>query len=172
VKIIEAMKKVKMNQVKIKDLQEKIKQNCANLSIETPQYGADTKKKISEWAQSCHDLSQENIRLLVAIQRTNLVTTVTIEVGGKPVTHSISEWVWRRREYAATDLATYQAMNDRNLKESFINPTVQGAEPTKVTVVRFFDPVERDEKVVEYREEPFRIDSALEVVNATTELVE
>ena len=40
-KIIEAMKKVKMNEVKIADLQTRIGNHCANLSHETPVYGTE-----------------------------------------------------------------------------------------------------------------------------------
>src|SRR5258706_14930760 len=101
-KIIEAMKKVKANKEKITDLQAKISTSCATLSFEHPLY-PDTKAKIAEWAQSCNVLSQENIRLLVSIARTNLATYTTIELGDKRVTKSLAEWVWRRREYAAID---------------------------------------------------------------------
>lgn len=41
-----------------------------------------------------------------------------------------------------------------------------------MTLVRYFDPVERDNRVSMYREEPGLIDSTLEVVNATTDLLE
>lgn len=107
-KIIEAMKRVKANKEKIQDLQAKLAQFCANLDYETLTYGsaADTSAKITDWLNSCTDLTQENIRLLVAVQRTNNATDVTITLGEKSVTKTIAEWVWRRREYAALDLKT------------------------------------------------------------------
>lgn len=169
-KLIEAMKRVKSNKEKITDLQSKIATHCANLTLETPLYGVETGDKVTSWAQSCCDLTQENIRLLCAIQRTNIATTVTITLGEKSVTKSIAEWIWRRREYAALDLKTYQSMNDRNLKEGMA-PSSTGI-PVEVKIVRHYDPVKRDTAVAMFKSEPHEIDSTLEVINAITDLIE
>lgn len=169
-KIIEAMKKIKANKEKIADLQQKISSNSANLSLETPLYGTETSNKIKEWAQSCEDIGQDNIKLLVAIAKTNLVTSVTIELGEKKVTKTIAEWVWRRREYANIDLSTWSKMTDRNLKEGQANFSI--GQTTPVTLIRHYDPVLRDAKTLMYKSEPRAIDAALEVVNAITDLVE
>ena len=169
-KIIEAMKRVKANNEKIADLQGKVAQYCANLSFETPLYGEDTRAKVSEWMQSCTDLTQENIRLLCAIQKTNSATSVTIMLGDKSVTKSIAEWVWRRREYAGLDLRTWTMLTDRNLKEG-VGQNSQGA-PVEIKIVRHFDPVQRDKMAAIFKSEPHEIDAALEVINAVTDLVE
>ena len=169
-KIIEAMKAVKANKEKVADLQARIASVSANLSHETPVYGVDTARKIKEWLQSCTDISQENVRLLCAIAKTNLATSVTIEINGKSVTKTIAEWVWRRREYAATDMQTYAKLTDRGLKEGQLGTST--GDPISITIVRHYDPSARDEKLSEYRQEPHRIDAALEVVNATTDLTE
>lgn len=170
-KIIEAMKRVKLNNEKVADLRAKIGQNSAHLSYETPLYGENQAKQVSEWVQSCLDISQENVRLLVAIQRTNLATSVTIDLGGKSVTKSIAEWVWRRRTYAEQDAGTISMLSDRNLKEGLV-PSSTGGAPQEVKIVRNFDPALRDAAREVYRSEPHLIDSALEIVNATTDLVE
>jgi len=169
-KIIEAMKRVKANKEKITDLQTKIGQVSAHHAHETPLYGADTATKISEWAQSCDDLTQENIRLLTSIARTNLATQVTVTLSDKSVTKPIAEWIWRRREYAAVDLATWSKMTDRGLKEGHVQ-TSTGI-PMEVKLVRNYDPERRDKKMAEYRSEPHEIDAALEVTNAITDLVD
>ena len=169
-KIIEAMKRIKNNKEKVVDLQNKIGLHCANLNHETPLYGTETKSKIEEWAQSCTDLSKENIRLLCAIQRTNIKNQVTITLSGIPVTKTIAEWVWRKREYAATDLKTWALMTDRNLKEGVVSSST--SIPVELKIQRHFDPELRDEKMAIYRSEPHEIDSALEIVNATTDLEE
>lgn len=169
-KIIEAMKTVKLNKEKIEDLQEKIASNSANLSIETPVYGTDTRDKVKGWVQTCEDLAQENVRLLVAIQRTNLATPVKIELGGKTVTKTIAEWVWRRREYAASDQHTWARLTDKGIQEG-ISQTPSGGQ-VEMKLVRHYDPSQRDEKLELYRSEPHLIDSALEIVNATTDLIE
>lgn len=169
-KIIEAMKRVKQNKEKIVDLQKQIGLFCANLNFETMTYGAETPNKIREWLQACDDTTQENIRLLVAIQRTNNVTPVTISLAEKSVTKTIAEWVWRRREYAKVDLQTWSMLTDRNLKEGMGNNS--SGTPVEVKIVRHFDPVRRDKMVAMYKSEPHEIDAALEVVNAVTDLVE
>lgn len=164
------MKRVKMNKEKIADLQGKIAANCANLEHETPVYGAETGNKIKEWLQACTDLSQENVRLLIAIQRTNLQTPVTVELGGKSVTKTIAEWVWRRREYAKLDLDTWSKLTDRNLKEGLVNSST--GQPFALKLVRHYDPALKDTKMSVYKDEPHLIDGALEIVNAVTDLIE
>lgn len=168
-KIIEAMKRVKANKQKIVDLQGKISAHSAHLSFETPVY-PDQSAKVNEWLQACFDTAQENIRLLTSIQRTNMATPVTIQLGEKSVTKSIAEWVWRRREYAAIDLQTYNQLTDRGLKEGKL-PTTTGV-AQDVTIKRYYDPEERDKMRAIFSREPFEIDGALEVVNATTDLIE
>jgi hypothetical protein len=168
-KIIEAMKRVKANKEKVADLQQKLGLICANLTHETPLY-PNTQEKINEWTQGCDDLSQENIRLLTAIQRTNLATNVIIELGGKLVAKNIAEWVWRRREYAAVDHSTWSKLTDRGLKEGILNQSTGGQ--MEIKIVRHFDPQQRDAMMAMYRSEPHLIDAALEVVNATTDLIE
>ncbi len=169
-KIIEAMKRVKINKEKIADLQNKIAGVSANLSIETPVYGTETSEKIKEWLQACNDLAQDNVNLLVAIARTNLKTQVPITIGEKTVTKSIAEWIWRRREYAAMDLNTWSKLSDRNLKEGMVQSST--GIPMEVKIVRHYDPSTRDKMVSMFRAEPHEIDSALEVVNAVTDLID
>lgn len=169
-KIIEAMKKVKANKEKVVDLRNKIGSICANLAHETKLYGNETGNKVKEFLQSCDDLSQENVRLLVAIQNTNMQTKVSIELGGKVITKSIAEWIWRRREYAKEDLATWNMLTDRNIKEGMAQTTT--GQPFELKLERHYDPEKRDHMVAMYRSEPHLIDAALEVVNATTDLIE
>lgn len=168
-KIIEAMKRVKQNKEKVTDLQTKLAAICANMSHETPLYGTETPNKVKEWLQSCTDLSQENVALLCQIQRTNLATQVGIELGGKSISKSIAEWVWRRREYAKVDLLTYSKLTDRGLKEGAVNTSTGVA--LELKLMRHYDPVARDAAMAMYQAEPHVIDAALEVVNATTELL-
>jgi len=44
-------------------------------------------------------------------------------------------------------------------------------QPVEVKIVRHYDPVQRDKMMAIYRDEPHLIDAALEVVNATTDLL-
>jgi len=169
-KIIEAMKRVKLNTSKINELRTRIGKASANTNHETPEYGAEQASKIQEWLQAIHDLGQDNINLLVSIQRTNLVTMVPIEIAGKTITRTIAEWVWRRREYSDVDLLAYQQLTDRGIKEGMASIPGQ-TEKLEVKIVRHFDPSKRDAKITEYRGEKFQIDSALEIINATVDLI-
>lgn len=168
-KIIQAMKQVKANKEKITELSQRIQRNSAHLSIESPLY-EDQADKIKEWTQTCLDVSRDNVELLVRIAKTNMATPVTIELGGKQITKSISEWVWRRREYAALDLGIWSVQSDRNLKEGQVqtSPGVM----SEIKLVRYYDPAKRDEAMDNLRREPHLIDGMLEVVNAVTDLVE
>lgn len=167
-KIIEAMKQIKANKEKVLELMQRIQRNAAHLSIETPQY-EDQRAKVGEWTQSCLDVSRDNVELLVRIAKTNLVTNVTIMLGEKPVVKSIAEWVWRRREYAEVDQKVWLCQGDRNLKEGQVQ-TSPGV-LSEIKLVRYYDPAVRDANLDILRNEKHTIDSALEVVNATTELL-
>lgn len=168
-KLIEAMKRIKELAVKAADLQAKVQANCANLDIETPIY-SNPSGQVSEWIQAHGDILKEILKLRVGIQRTNLATMVSIELGGAQVTKCIAEWIHRRRDLAKAEMDMWSKLNDRGLKEGAIGSTV-GAEPRLVKIVRQFDPKMRDEKIDLYRSEPSKIDATLEVVNAVTELV-
>lgn len=168
-KIIEAMKMVKANKEKIAELGQRIERHSAILSIETPTYGEEQRDKIREWTQSALDVTRDNVELLVAIARTNQQTFVTIALGDKQVTKTISEWVWRRREYAAIEQKIWQSQCDRGLKEQ--NVQSSPGVVTEVKLLRFYDPAKRDEQLDILRREPHLIDGALEVVNAVTDLV-
>ena len=172
-KLIQAMKRVKDLTSKAEDLRKKIALNCADLTIETPTYGDEKqqKAKIEEWLQAHGDILREILRLRVAIQRTNLMTYVTIELEGKPVTKSIAEWIHRRRDLAKMSLLAWASLTDRGLKEHDLQ-TAKDAKVTEVRIRRYFDPSGRDLKLDLYRSEPSIIDGALEVTNAITELQE
>jgi len=170
-KLIQAMKKLKDLKAKAEDLREhKVDKFCADLTMETPTY-PDQRGQIAQWLQAHHDVLNEVLHLRLAIQRTNLATLVTIELDGKPVTKSIAAWVHRRHDLAKLDMAMWAKLGDRGLREQNVQ-TSPGGSVTEVRIRRYFDPAERDRKVDLYRTEPNIIDATLEIVNATTELIE
>lgn len=168
-KIIEAMKQVKELERKADDLVEKVRTYCAYLSYETPTY-PNQEQQISEWVQANSDILKEVLRLKVAIQRTNLATKVTIDLGGKNITKSIAEWVIRRRLLATKEAKMWSSLHDRGLKDG--RGTNTAGQPVDVKVIRCFDPRLRDEMVYLFQSEPTLIDAKLEVVNAITDLIE
>jgi hypothetical protein len=169
-KLIQAMKKLKDLNAKAEDLRKKVQMHSADLTIENPVY-PDQRRQIGEWIQAHSDVLKEILHLRVGIQRTNIATEVAIEIGGKHVTKSIAEWIHRRRDLAKLELAVWQMLTDRNLKEQNIQ-TAPGGAVTEVRIRRYYDPSERDAKLELYRTEPSVIDAALETVNATTDILE
>lgn len=169
-KLIQAMKKLKDLAVKSEDLRKKVALNCADLTIETPQY-PDQKAVIAGWIQAHSDILKETLKLRFAIQRTNLATPVTIELGGVQVTKSIAEWIHRRRDLAKFEMEMWSRLGDKNLKEQNVQTTAGGI-VTEVRIRRYFDTAQRDAKLDLFRTEPSIIDGALEVVNAVTDLIE
>jgi hypothetical protein len=169
-KIIEGLKLQKELLVKANDLRGKIAAHCAHLSIETPVY-PDQKGQIAKWLQAHEDILREAAKLNSRIAKTNLATIVGIKIGSALVEKSITEWIYRRRILAPLDLSAWQLLLDRGLKEGHIQGT-PGTEPTKITIVRCYDPVARDEKVLIYKGEPGLIDRTLEVTNAQVDLLD
>jgi hypothetical protein len=167
-KIIEALKKEKDLARKIDDLKGKIRQHCALSSLETPEYGKDQTKKVDGWVQSCRDLIKERLTLRVAIQKINMETSVSIEIGGKTVTKTIAEWIHRRRDLAGLEKSVYECLTDRGINEGLANGP--GGTPMEIKIERFFNPESRDERLFELGEEPALIDAKLEVVNAVTDI--
>lgn len=172
-KIIEGLKKEKELLRKFDDLKKKIGLHSAHLNTESPVY-ADQKKQVSEWIQSCKDILKDLQILRMRIYKTNIATKVSIEFkkGDKPFTveRSIAEWIHRRMQLAEMEKSIYGKLTDKNLKEG----TVQDSNGQKVDVkiVRCYEPIERDKSLDLYSNEPITIDSKLEVVNATTNLLE
>lgn len=169
-KLIEALKLCKELTVKADDLRKKIAAHSAHLSIETPVY-PDQKLQIRTWLQAHEGVTREIATLRFRIAKTNLATQVPITLGTTTISKSIVEWVIRRRELAKFDELAWAALTDRSLKEQMIRPTPESP-VTEVKIVRCYDPVERDTKIELYRSEPGVIDRTLEVVNATTDLLE
>lgn len=169
--IVEALKTKKRLNVKLEDIRRKISDYSAHLDSEKPVYGADQRARVQGWVQAHHDLVSKIEELSIAIQKTNLATEVEITLGGKPVKKSISQWILRRTGLAAHEAACHAALQDRNLKDQTVLAS-DGKTRQTVAVIRYYDPVERDRMVDVYRHEPSMIDQKLEVVNATTQLVD
>lgn len=169
-KLIQAMKQVKDLLRKAEDLRNKIGTHCAYQSIETPTYGDKQRETVAGWLQSHDDVLKEVLKLRLAIQHTNLATSVTIELGGVQVTKSIAAWVHRRRDLAKLSQEAWGKLTDKSLREGTLKNSL--GETVEVKIVRAYDPAERDTKLELYRSEPSLIDASLEVVNAITDLIE
>lgn len=169
-KLIEGLKRKQLLLKKAEDLRDKVRKNCAHYNYETPSY-KDPEEKIKQWTQAHEDLMQEIIKLRIAIQKTNLGTQVTIELGNKPVTKSIAEWIIRRDSLAKLDEQLWKSLNTHGMKEQKVKGSKDPESVTEVIIIQNFNAEERDIKIDMYTEEPSLIDSRLEVVNAITDLI-
>jgi len=171
-KIIEALKGLKELKRKAEDLRDKVSRHSAYKSTETAVYGTkeDQTKQIKEWLQSHSDLVKEIERLTLCIHKTNLETQVTIRLGDKDVTKPIAAWIIRRTELATMEARAWHGLTDRHLSEGM--ETNSAGEKIQVSIVRCYEPKERDNKVMLYTSEPAEINSKLEVINAVTDLIE
>ena len=168
-KIIEALKQTKDLQRKADDLKALVKDHCAITIFESQKYPNQT-KQVAEWIQAHSDILKEILRLRLAIQKTNLAINVTIELNGKQVIKSIAGWIHRRRDLAAAELSMWSALTDRNIQEGIVKSP--SGDPVEMKINRFYDSAERDKKRELYSSEPSIIDGKLEIVNATTDLIE
>lgn len=170
-KLIEGMKLKKELVVKAADLRKKIAEECSGYDIHTPTYGTAEQQsaQLRSWLQAHQDIVKQIRKLAVAIQKTNLATSVTMPLGGEQVTLSIAEWILRRRELASQELAAWEALTDGKRKEQAVKNPDGSLSVAKV--VRYYDPLLRDKMVDAFKHEPGVIDRTLEVVNATTELL-
>lgn len=171
-KLIEALKALKRLNVKLDDLKTKIKTHCAHSSIEQPEYGGEQRQRVQEWIDSYHDTCKEILRLRVAIQRTNLSTPVTIEIGDNKITRSIAEWIHRRRDLAKSEADMWKVLNDRHVRQGQVPSDRPDGKVIEIKSVVYYDPMMRDRKVSEYTDEPSLIDAQLEITNAVTDLIE
>jgi hypothetical protein len=168
--LTEALKLLKLEKNKVLSDSNQIKEYSAKLSTDTSPY-PDPKAKVAEWVQSATDKIRFIEKLSEAIARTNLLTTVTIELEGKQITKSVAAWIVRRRELAALEATLYRSMTNKGLRAQLIAATVAGNPPTVVSVELAYDQNERDKKIDALSSEPTLIDSKLETVNATTLLI-
>lgn len=175
--LIEALKEQKYTLRKMEDLRKKISAHCADLDCMQPTYGSadEQKKKITEWLQAHNDLALNLTNLKKAILKTNLETIVEIQVGELKIKRSISEWIIRRREIIDFQLLAYNSLTDRNLSQQGLRTmgNIEEANKMKNARVRFyFDASDRDDKIELLKKEKENIDKTLEIVNATTLLIE
>lgn len=168
-KIVEALKAIKHARTKIIDLKNRINLISAYMESQASDYDG-SQARVNEYMQSIFDTQRNIEKWLTAIQRTNLVTNVTIDIDGVSVTKTIAEWIIRRREGIEQEMMLLQSLTDRGLKSG----TVKNADGELVIdrLVRNFDPAKRDHRLMVLSEEASLIDSALEIVNATTDLIE
>lgn len=171
-KIIEAMKELRIIEKKMQRNIKSIGEYSSSLSIYSNIFGSAPKqqKEVKEYIQSSEDLLKMYLKLKQAIEKTNL--EIVVEIEGKK--YSISELLVLKRKLAKVMEETFGALSDQKAKVDLENMNVrmvdkEGKEPT---VIRYYDEKYKNEGMKKWRDLYDTIDSKLEIVNATTDLVE
>jgi hypothetical protein len=172
--IVQALKKMKSLKEEVEATRQLLLAHSADYANESPVYETVDKQKaqIASWLQSIEDKLQAYANLALRVKYTNLMTPVTmyLDDGAKKLTLPLEEWIVMRREIAPIKQGVYSSVGDRNLKDKEVR-TSAGAQET-VQVRRYYDPVARDAALMRAKALPHLIDSNLEVVNATTPLLQ
>lgn len=129
-----------------------------------------TKTVIRQELQAIKDLEEKQIQDLMALQKTNLATMVTI--GGKA--RPISYWIIWKREVAPEIKKRLVAMQQRLNQGKTIseNPRYPAAQAGEVKIVVAIDEKELTKEIVEFEELFGTVDGILSMANATTPVIE
>lgn len=169
-KIIQALKELPLIEKKIQKNIELIKKYAAAVDNGKVQLFFDTvdaqRQQITSLIQSNNDLVSLKAKIRRDLATTNARTPVTIN--GK--TYTIAEWIELKQHGLENMRNTFAALDDLQATRAAMtappNPT------TGVKVVRFYDEVFKNSQLSEVLELQNTIDTILEIVNATTDIIE
>ena len=164
-KLIEALKEQKKINDKIDRNVKLIQKYSSKLSIEKTYFKTNEEQaeEINKLIENNHMLINHYLWLKRCIEYTNII--IKVDILGK--TCSISDLIHLKRNGISMILDTYAALddNDSSLK-------IDQYEGYAVTIDRFYDEKDKNEKMNYWREFFDSIDSKLEILNATTELID
>lgn len=168
-KIIEAMKELKVILKRMNKNKELINEYAALPDNERLHFGSkdNQAKEIKKLIQANIDLAKNYLNLKSRIEYTNLMTKV--EIDGKEYT--ISEMLVLKRVLAKMVIQTYNALNDSQASMRIRSSSRASSEKNPV-IEKFYDESEKTAGQRKWDDLYHSIDSRLEVVNATTELLE
>lgn len=170
-KLIEAMKEVKLLEKRIERNLTQIQQYATYNTITGPAFeSADIQREeVAKLIQANGDLVTRAITLKGAIDRTNLDTIV--EHHGKKL--SIHELILLRIKWGHYMVGTYKSLNTTVGMNQFNLVSRQGVDATNPPkLITLYDEQKKNEALKYWQELIEDIDATLEVVNAVTDLKE
>jgi len=171
-KLVEAMKKLKVIEKRMKSNCEEITRYSSMVSTERPLFETESKQEqeVLNLVQSNNDLIIEYLKIKKQIEKTNLETIVYIDSKD----YSLSDMLIIKRKLAALQINTFRSMNDNEgssrLRQQH-SSNVSGGDKTP-HVIRFYKEEDRNKGLRKWEDLYNTIDSRLEVINATTDLIE
>ncbi len=175
-KIIEAIKEFPLILKKMDANSSKIQEYASVLSIdEDLPFGTQEaqKKEVASLVQSNKDLGERYLKLARDLAFTN--TQVKVEVNGE--TRSITEWLSikglsKGEQIAGRLKGTLRALNVSAAQGKLNTTRNLDLSEKSLSVIRLYDQKTTDDAVRKLDETLQMIDAKLEVVNATTDLIE
>ena len=167
-KIIEGMKRLRVIEKRMESQRNAVTEYASKLSTEMPRFQTkeDQAKEVASLIQSNNDLCAEYLRIKRSIEYTNL--KVSVELQGKA--YSISDLLVVKRKLADRMVATYRALNDTAARDRLRNAPKFDGETPKVEIL--YDERTKLDNIRKWQDLADIIDSRLEVINATTDLIE
>jgi Na+/phosphate symporter len=166
--LIEAMKELGHIEKRIEKTQKRINEYCATLQIERFQFDTEEKqtKEVASLIQSCLDLEANSRLLKMRIEYTNLKTKV--EIKGKMYT--ISELLFMTRKTIPMMLGVFSSLNENNARARLRNFTIEPGKP--IQIIKHYKEDYKNTQLDLWQDMKETITGRLEVVNATTQLLE
>lgn len=167
-KLIEGMKELKLIEKRMEKNREQITQYSSGLSNEKEIFGSERQQiaEVKSLLQSNVDLFNRYLHLKKSIERTNLETKVEFSVG----TYTISELLAIKRRLQHGMINTFKALNTQSAEARM--RMIKIPDNVEVKVVRYYQEEEKNHLLKAWMEFFENIDGRLEVVNATTDLIE
>lgn len=126
----------------------------------------EQRKEVQSLVQSTNDLVKRKAEL----RRKLAITNATVEVKIEGVTMTIAEWIEYRQHGVKNILNALSALNDNSGRQKMQSTQF---DPEKgIKIIKFYDEKDRNEQAEKWSSIADKIDSSLEIVNATTDLIE
>lgn len=170
-KIIEALKELPLIEKKIEKKISDIRKYSSGLDraedTDLPFITVEKQRiEVDALKQSVKDLVNRKAKLRTNLSMTNAKTKVTID----GMTLTISEWIEYREKGLSNLIRAQEALGDFTAQDLLRSTHVDLQKGIKT--IRFFDEKAKNEEVIRLTAIKDNIDGRLEVVNATTDLIE
>jgi len=167
--LIEGMKDLKLIEKRLNRTAVEVQKYSSLLDNEKPLLDTEAaqRDKVKSLEQQGKDLYTLYLTTKRNVDYTNCMTPV--EINGETLT--ISQWLQVRLKAGSWLKNVYESMNEQEA-ESHMMRRYGGGASGDIGIVRMYDEAGRMEKLNEVIERIENIDGRLEVVNATTELME
>lgn len=170
-KIIEILKEIPLIDKKISKNQGLLQQYSSATQIgdvESFQFGnaKEQTANVSSILQSIIDLGQRRAELRRMLALTNATVRVTID----KETKTITEWIEYRQKTIDMNIMALNALNNKTGLAA-LNSTKSGDPTIGVRVVQFYSEAEKINAIEYWMDRKNKIDTTLEIVNATTDVV-